>query len=497
MRDRKKIIGRSVGTTLNPDMLGGGNGKGFAIVISASKPFAKNCVWFNTSKLPPTADEPITPTKLATPAIYIETDGESGGNSGEIYSTPAILGKAILGRTILGKVAILQKLEKPSIYITDEAAKPKLTTPVIRLTTQDDEPITPMKLSAPIIRIETVEDGGGDIPIEPTKLATPTIYLCEENEDEPIVPTPEKLSAPVIYLEVVEEICNHTYTSVITEPTCTERGYTTYTCTHCGDEYIGSYTEALGHSFGEPYHSDEFSTGYGRKCNRCGEPEDMENPIEKLATPVIYLEVQEHIHNYASVVTAPTCIEQGYTTHDCAECGDSYVDSYVAALGHSFGNAYYDISDFPNTGYGHKCERCGLCEDLEAPVVQLETPNIWLETVEDEQPEEPETIKLDTPVIYISNYVLPAPPNFRLYEGSNGLALTSDYTSEIGAIDIYKYVYVFTNTLTGITHKVFASRTISIANYITEPGTYTVYCRIQTSTLEYGEPSETLTFTIE
>lgn len=40
-------------------------------------------------------------------------------------------------------------------------------------------------------------------------------------------------------------------------------------------------------------------------------------------------------HRYESVVTAPTCTEQGYTTHTCAFCGDSYTDSYTEAVGHS------------------------------------------------------------------------------------------------------------------------------------------------------------------
>ena len=43
--------------------------------------------------------------------------------------------------------------------------------------------------------------------------------------------------------------------------------------------------------------------------------------------------VQEHPHSYAEEVTAPTCAEQGYTTYTC-DCGDSYGDDYVDALGH-------------------------------------------------------------------------------------------------------------------------------------------------------------------
>ena len=41
-------------------------------------------------------------------------------------------------------------------------------------------------------------------------------------------------------------------------------------------------------------------------------------------------------HSYTSVVTAPTCTEDGYTTHTCTLCGVSYIDSTVAALGHNY-----------------------------------------------------------------------------------------------------------------------------------------------------------------
>ena len=46
-----------------------------------------------------------------------------------------------------------------------------------------------------------------------------------------------------------QEIHTHSYAAVITKPTCTEKGYTTYTCT-CGESYKDNYVNALGHSFG-------------------------------------------------------------------------------------------------------------------------------------------------------------------------------------------------------------------------------------------------------
>ena len=41
-------------------------------------------------------------------------------------------------------------------------------------------------------------------------------------------------------------------------------------------------------------------------------------------------------HKYASVVTAPTCKEQGYTTKTCTVCGDVIITDYVAASGHAW-----------------------------------------------------------------------------------------------------------------------------------------------------------------
>ena len=39
----------------------------------------------------------------------------------------------------------------------------------------------------------------------------------------------------------------HRYTETVTEPTCTEKGYTTYTCI-CGRSYVDNYVDVLGHT---------------------------------------------------------------------------------------------------------------------------------------------------------------------------------------------------------------------------------------------------------
>ncbi|MBR5289500.1 MAG: DUF4886 domain-containing protein, partial [Erysipelotrichaceae bacterium] len=70
-------------------------------------------------------------------------------------------------------------------------------------------------------------------------------------------------------------------------------------------------------------------------------------------------EATYHKCDYQSDVTAPTCTEQGYTTHTCS-CGDSYVDSYVDALGHK----YDAIVTIPSgTTQGYTTYQCSQCND--------------------------------------------------------------------------------------------------------------------------------------
>ena len=143
----------------------------------------------------------------------------------------------------------------------------------------------------------------------------------------------------------------HSYKDVVTAPTCTEKGYTTHTCS-CGDSYVDTYTNALGHAWDEGKVTKEpTETETGVKtftCTRCGETKT--ETIPKLT----------HEHSYNAVVTAPTCTAKGYTTHTCA-CGDSYVDTYVDALGHAWDNG--KVTKEPTeTETGVKtftCTRCG------------------------------------------------------------------------------------------------------------------------------------------
>ena len=118
----------------------------------------------------------------------------------------------------------------------------------------------------------------------------------------------------------------HDYHGVTTSPTCTEAGYTTYTCTRCADSFIDDYV-AASHSF-EAWDilTEATCTTDGEKRRDCV----VCDYYEMITIPATG-------HSYASAVTEPTCTEKGYTTHTCTTCGDSYKDSYLDAKGHTPG----------------------------------------------------------------------------------------------------------------------------------------------------------------
>ena len=67
-----------------------------------------------------------------------------------------------------------------------------------------------------------------------------------------------------------------------------------------------------------------------------------------------------HRHEYSPTTTPATCLEQGYTTYQC-ECGDTYVDNYVVAKGHTDGEWIVD-AEATCTEDGSKHQICSVCD---------------------------------------------------------------------------------------------------------------------------------------
>ena len=181
--------------------------------------------------------------------------------------------------------------------------------------------------------IATVSDGivsgvaGGN--------ATITASLCAVDGTE--------LESPIV-LTIPVTVQGHNYQAVVTAPTCTEAGYTTYTCVICGDSYIADETAALGHSYEsvivEPTCTENGSITYTCHCgDRCVEV------LEALG------------HDYMATVIDPTCTEVGYTTYTCA-CGDSYIADELPALGHTY-TAVTTAPTCENAGYTTYTCACG------------------------------------------------------------------------------------------------------------------------------------------
>ncbi len=81
----------------------------------------------------------------------------------------------------------------------------------------------------------------------------------------------------------------------------------------------------------------------------------------------IHYNYVSHTHSYKAVVTAPTCTSKGYTTHTCA-CGDSYVDTYVDALGHAWDNG--KVTKEPTaTETGVRTYTCTRCSETKTETI--------------------------------------------------------------------------------------------------------------------------------
>lgn len=112
--------------------------------------------------------------------------------------------------------------------------------------------------------------------------------------------------------------CDHNYELNVTVPTCTSQGYTTYTCSKCGDNYK-DYIDTIPHTSSAWITDREPTcTQLGSKhteCIVCGARMSMAS-IEKL------------LHDYSYIIIPPKDYNQGYYLYTCNLCGDSYKDNY-------------------------------------------------------------------------------------------------------------------------------------------------------------------------
>ena len=169
----------------------------------------------------------------------------------------------------------------------------------------------------------------------------------------------------------------HDYSILVSEKqeaTCTTDGKEAeYECSKCGNHTGGEVIKATGHNY------QYFEAENKIVCSKCGDekkvgtsyivPEGytLVETVPPKCTEIGYTlyknsegkEFYNDIksptgHQYGkTTVVAPTCTEQGYTIYKCKNCGDTYKDDYVKALGHT---EVIDEAVAPN------CTQSGLTE---------------------------------------------------------------------------------------------------------------------------------------
>ena len=162
---------------------------------------------------------------------------------------------------------------------------------------------------------------------------------------------------------------NHVHTTVKNrrEATCTQTGYTgdTY-CTDC-DKLLrtGEELAALGHDYKATVTKQPTTTEEGIRtytCTRCN---------SSYTESIAKLPEEQHTHNYTGIITKEaTCTEAGVRTYTCS-CGDSYTEN-MPATGHSYVSKVTKAATTTEEGImTYTCSKCG--HSYTQPIAKLES----------------------------------------------------------------------------------------------------------------------------
>ena len=160
-----------------------------------------------------------------------------------------------------------------------------------------------------------------------------------------------------VSITITRRECDHTHTEIRNqrEATCTQTGYAgdTY-CTDC-DKLLSTGKElaALGHDYKVTVTKQPTTTEEGVRtytCTRCNS--SCTESIAKLPD-------EKHDHSYTGSITKEaTCTEAGVRTYTCS-CGDSYTE-IIPATGHSYVSKVTKAATTTEEGImTYTCSKCG------------------------------------------------------------------------------------------------------------------------------------------
>ena len=198
-----------------------------------------------------------------------------------------------------------------------EVNDPEVNDPEVNDPEVNDPEVNDPEVNDPEVKDPEVNDPEVKDPeVNDPEVNDPEVKDPEVNDPE--VKDPEVKDPEVKDPETNEPEIKHNYQSTVIAPTCDKAGYTTYTCTICGDSYVANQVSALG-------------------------------------------------HKYNSTEIAASCEAEGYTIYTCTVCGDNYKANVVAALGHKWKEA---TTEAPKT-----CTTCGVIEGDKLPSTTPDSGN--------------------------------------------------------------------------------------------------------------------------
>lgn len=160
-----------------------------------------------------------------------------------------------------------------------------------------------------------------------------------------------------VSITITRSECDHTHTEIRNqrEATCTQTGYAgdTY-CTDC-DKLLSTGKElaALGHDYKATVTKQPTTTEEGIRtytCTRCN---------SSYTESIAKLPEEKHTHNYTGSITKEaTCTEAGVRTYTCS-CGNSYTEN-IPATGHSYVSKVTKAATTTEEGImTYICSKCG------------------------------------------------------------------------------------------------------------------------------------------
>ena len=187
----------------------------------------------------------------------------------------------------------------------------------------------------------------------------------------------------------------HEYDDEVTAPTCTEAGFTTHVCKHCGYTHVDTIVDALGHT---PVVDDAVAptcvnTGLteGSHCGVCGEILTAQEVVDALGHDWAVATCEDPAtcnvcgettgdaigHDIISHEGKPaTCLDKGYKAYEtCSRC-DYTTYEEIPALGHKAGAVVVENNVAPdcvNAGSYDNVVYCTVCgEELSRVTVTVD-----------------------------------------------------------------------------------------------------------------------------